>query len=142
MNNSTPTAQISIIVRELNDACTTIKNSDLQKEAARLKAISAARDLVGKLESPAETIFRDAFSVRIVDYNHNGPERKVLKPCSNLVKGPDRVCVRLAIQLGIFSTLTKRNGLPINASDLAAACGTEVMFLGKMFNTLNEQANH
>ena len=67
MNHSTSTAQVSIIVQELNNACTIIKNSELQKEAARLRAISAAKDLVAKLESPAETIFRDAFSVRILD---------------------------------------------------------------------------
>ena len=71
MNHSTSTAQVSIIVQELNNACTIIKNSELQKEAARLRAISAAKDLVAKLENPAETIFRDAFSVRILDYNHN-----------------------------------------------------------------------
>ena len=56
-----------------------------------------------------------------------------------LVKGPDRVCVRLAIQLGIFHTVAKRNGLPINATELAAACGAEVLFIGKMSRyVLNE----
>ena len=63
MNDSTPTPQLSTIVQELNEACGIISNSDLKKEAARLRAISAAKDLVAKLENPAETILRDAFSV-------------------------------------------------------------------------------
>ena len=69
MNNSIQTAQISNIVQELNNACTVIKDSDQQKEAARLRALSAAKDLVSKLENPAETIFQHAFSVSIV-YRH------------------------------------------------------------------------
>ena len=63
MNSSIQTAQISNIVQELNKACNFIKDSDLQKESARLRALSAARDLVSKLENPAETIFQHAFSV-------------------------------------------------------------------------------
>ena len=67
MNSSTQTAQISSIVQELNVACTVIKDSELQKEAARLRALSAAKDLVAKLESPVEAITQLAFSVRTVD---------------------------------------------------------------------------
>lgn len=68
MNTSLQTAQISSIVQELNKACTIISDADLQKEAARLRAISAAKDLVAKLENPAEIILQHAFSVRTVDY--------------------------------------------------------------------------
>ena len=66
MNNSVQTAQISNIVQELNKACTVIKDSDTQKEAARLRALSAAKDLVSKLENPAETILQHAFSVSVL----------------------------------------------------------------------------
>ena len=66
MNNSEHTARISAIVQDLNKACTIITDSELQAEAARLSALSAARDLVAKLENPAETIFQHAFSVRAV----------------------------------------------------------------------------
>ena len=66
MNTSIQTAPISTIVQELNKACTIISDSDLQKEAARLRALSAAKDLVAKLENPAETILQHAFSVRTV----------------------------------------------------------------------------
>ena len=66
MNNSTQTVQISTIVQELNAACTIVSDSELQKEAARLRALSAARDLVATLEKPAETIFQNAFSVGTV----------------------------------------------------------------------------
>ena len=64
MNNTTQTAQISSLVQELNKACIVIQDSELQKEAARSRALSAAKDLLAKLESPAETIFQHAFSVR------------------------------------------------------------------------------
>lgn len=59
-----------------------------------------------------------------------------------LLKGPDRVCVRLAITLGIFHTLNKRNGLPIDATDLAATCDAEVLFIGESSGHSNEQANN
>lgn len=68
MNNSIQTAQISNIVQEVNKVCTAIKDSDRQKEAARLRALSAARDLVSKLESPIETTRQNAFSVRAVEH--------------------------------------------------------------------------
>lgn len=64
MNNSIQTAEISAVVQELNKACTVISDSDRQKEAARLRALSAAKDLVVKLQTPAETIFQLTFSVR------------------------------------------------------------------------------
>ncbi len=67
MDIFTQSAQISNIVGELNKACTVMKDSDQQKEAARLRAVSAAKDLVAKLENPAETILQHAFSVRSVD---------------------------------------------------------------------------
>ena len=68
MNTSLQTAQISSIVQELNNACTIISDADLQYEAARLRAISAAKDLVAKLENPPEIILQHAFSVRTVDH--------------------------------------------------------------------------
>ncbi len=69
MNDSTQSAQISNTVEELNEACTVMRNSDLQKEVPRLKAISAAKDVVAKLENPAETILQHAFSVRTLDHD-------------------------------------------------------------------------
>ena len=69
MNNSTPTSQISTAVEELNKAYTIISESEQQKEAARLRALSAAKDLVGKLENPAETIFQNTFSVRTLPHH-------------------------------------------------------------------------
>ena len=68
MNNTLQTPQISNIVQELNKACTFITDADLQKEAARLRAISAAKDLIAKLEHPAETILQHATSVRMIDH--------------------------------------------------------------------------
>ena len=132
MDRSTQSAQISNIMQELNKACTVMKESDQQKEAARLRAISAAKDLVAELEKPAETIFQHAFSVRTVDHDLCLRKSIFSLTLTLVPKGPDRVCVRLAIQLGIFHTLTKRNGLPIDATDLAATCGAEVLFIGEV----------
>ena len=77
MNNSTQSAQISTTVQELNEACTIMRDSDLQKEAARLKAVSAAKDLVARLENPAETILQHAFSVCTLDHDLR-PSRKAI----------------------------------------------------------------
>ena len=136
MNNSEHTARISAIVQDLNKACTIISDSELQAEAARLSALSSAKDLVAKLENPADTIFQHAFSVRAV-YGRFPRTSSVLFWLS-VLKGPDRVCVRLAIQLGIFHTLTKRNGLPIDAADLAASCAAEVPFIGESYDEMRK----
>lgn len=63
MDNSTTAAQISTSLQKLNEECDTINESDLRKEAARLRALSATKDLVANLENPTETIFQQILSV-------------------------------------------------------------------------------
>lgn len=64
MNAPIPTAQISAVVQEVDDAARTIRDCDVEKEIARKKALAAARKLVSTLETPAETAFLHAFGVR------------------------------------------------------------------------------
>ena len=49
------------------------------------------------------------------------------------------MCVRLAIQLGIFHNLKGRNGLPISAGELATACGAEELFIGKQISEIDRE---
>ena len=75
MNSPSSIGQISAIVRDLNQACTAINESEIQKEGARRRALSAARELVAELENPTETIFQQILSVRTVQ-NYLGLIRK------------------------------------------------------------------
>ena len=45
--------------------------------------------------------------------------------------GPQRLCLRLGIDLRLFSILAERDGLPISAAELASASGAEHLFIGQ-----------
>ncbi len=47
------------------------------------------------------------------------------------MKGPDRVCVRLAVQLRLFHALAGNDGRPVSAAELAETSGAEKLLIGK-----------
>lgn len=47
------------------------------------------------------------------------------------LKGPDRICVRLGVQLGLFHKVVGREGRPIDAAELAESTGAEKLLIGK-----------
>lgn len=55
-----------------------------------------------------------------------------------LIKGPDRLCVRLAINLRIFHLLAAREARPISAEELASLCGAEHLFIGQWYQSWPE----
>ena len=47
------------------------------------------------------------------------------------MKGPDRVCVRLAVQLRLFHALAGNDGRLVSAAELSETSGAEKLLIGK-----------
>ena len=64
-----------------------------------------------------------------------GPSKDAKGDLTYLIKGPDRLCVRLAINLRIFHLLAAREARPISAEELASLCGAEHLFIGQWYKS-------
>ncbi|PWY65800.1 O-methyltransferase [Aspergillus eucalypticola CBS 122712] len=91
------------LIRQVAQAADAFQDS--HNEADRLAVLQAAQRLVEVFQKPQDAVY-------------------------NLAYSPTQVmCVRIAMDLGIFSTLSERNG-PVTLEDLAATKGADLVLTG------------
>ncbi|CAF9943402.1 MAG: hypothetical protein ALECFALPRED_000295 [Alectoria fallacina] len=112
MTSPEQAAQVAAATEEVSITTNAFQQSGGKDESARGKALVAARKLITALENPAETIMQHAFA------------------------GPERLCVRVAIDLRIFYTLAQHGGQPVSAAELAAASGAQATFIVRIMRVL------
>ncbi|PYH73050.1 O-methyltransferase [Aspergillus vadensis CBS 113365] len=97
------------LIRQVAQAADAFQDS--HNEADRLAALQAAQRLVEVFQKPQDAVY-------------------------NLAYSPTQVmCVRIAMDLGIFSTLCERNG-PITLEDLAATKGADLVLTERVLRIL------
>ncbi|KAI3002797.1 hypothetical protein CBS147346_5709 [Aspergillus niger] len=97
------------LIRQVAQAADSFHNS--HDEADRLAALQAAQKLVEAFQKPQDAVYNLAYSPTHV------------------------MCVRIAMDLGIFSTLSERNG-PVTLEDLAATKGADLVLTERVLRIL------
>lgn len=130
MASPVQTQQISSLLAEIDSATRAIRDPSVAKDVGRKRALAAAKDLVVALESPTEVIYQHAWNVSAFFLSREVTKEASFGLTSHL-KGPDRLCVRLAVTLRIFHLLAAREGRPVGAEELASLCGAECSFVSQ-----------
>ncbi|PYI04549.1 O-methyltransferase [Aspergillus sclerotiicarbonarius CBS 121057] len=100
---------IDHLVGQVAQAADAFQNS--HDEADRLAALQAAQRLMTVFQKPQDAVYNLAYSPTHV------------------------MCVRIAMDLGIFSTLSERNG-PVSLEDLAAVKGADLILTERVLRIL------
>ncbi|GKZ29847.1 hypothetical protein AbraIFM66950_006708 [Aspergillus brasiliensis] len=105
------TSQNSVdgLIRQVAQAADAFKGS--HDEADRLAALQAAQKLVAEFQKPQDAVYNLAYSPTHV------------------------MCVRIAMDLGIFSTLSERDG-PVTLEDLAATKRADLVLTERVLRVL------
>ena len=97
---------------EIVSATDAFRKSGGKDAASRSQALVASRKLIAALEDPAEAVMQHAFA------------------------GPERLCVRVAVDLRLFHILAQHGGKPVSASDLATESRAEAPFIIRIMRVL------